>query len=1104
MKIRQLKINNIRGIDADIPTDTSVGISGWSGSGKSSFCQAIAAEAIKRLVTILPKSQYSFVFPDLLKTNFGALQCNNLPCIEFLDNQPATSNARSTIGTHTSLLKEIRNCFARATGQPSEFFSFNTPLAWCTSCKGRGALNDIVCSECSGLRYSPAVNEFHLPLDENKIDISTANGFSLAEVLVFANELGLSCVGKKVAQNAVDLGIGYLGLNRTISTLSGGEYTRLLLSERLGLSARMLFVLDEPGLGLDAKTTKLLLSRIADLGKKNQLYIVDHSQQVLSAAETHLHFGPGSGSNGGVLVKKATVIPPVVPSHSDPFLTTLDLCGLHCRNISIDNLSLPTGAIVAFTGESGSGKTTLLRDLIAPKLYECFGADSFVFIGQGRSKAMTSLSTLATFLGVTSWLRSTLRTKGQPCTFCNGTGKIEETTDCILCMATGMNPEFYQALIWNEMSVGELLQRPISEIADAFSSGTRVRTMLDFLIRLGAGYLSLERKTRTLSTGEFQRVHLAREFAAEQVSKQARFFLLDEPSRGLSQNYLNSFASLLRELVNANGSTVYLIEHNAYFLDCADFVVDFGLRKPLVTDLTVLDNKAWAARQCENMSSPKILHSQFDVKPGLSIAGTSPLERHEFWHSAVREFNAGILRTLSSTARWIYGVEDSPAKVATIALDFERMLYSEDTFLFEICDLAGRLTQYSGKPVEELAYFDYMDRSRLCRCCRGTGQVETFDLDLVMSNPSKGLWKGMLHKEVMSAIRKWNFDKIKFLFAEIKTTTGLDLARAREDMSYEEQKVLWYGLWNRSFRWREKGSVYIWRGLDALIRKYIRYASGELKKAINESKCYIECPICEGDLLNHSVPLSVAGIDIRQLLRGSLTETIKLVADEPILHELIKVAPVGTKLDDRPAFWPWSNQVRLKLLELRLKQLICYRFVFRNLAPWVPFHALDLQKLALKNEVILCDGEDEKESIEAMLSRHSLAKPSVLVRDFIGFSTASRELRRLRKTAICSFCQGKGFFEVERPEDGLERVKTPCDACFGEGLNTEAIETLVVGAPARVWLQGTIGEIPTTLYSGDPQLQKIPLSSKLSQLPKYQLALLLASVNNKLVKKTVK
>lgn len=1094
MKIRQLTIHNIKYLNADIPTNTSVGISGWSGSGKSSFCQAVAAEAIKRLVTILPKSQYSFVFPELLKTNFGALQCNNLPCIEYLDNQPATSNARSTVGTHTGLFKEIRNCFAHATGQPSEFFSFNTPLAWCVACKGRGALNNIVCSECNGLRYAPAVNEFCLTLGKKKLDISTANRFSFAEVLSFASELGLSSVGKKVAQNAVDLGIGFLELDRTISTLSGGEFTRLLLTERLGLSTRMLFILDEPGLGLDAKTTNLLLSRIAELGQNNQLYIVDHSQQVLSATETQLHFGPGSGSDGGRLVEETTIIPPVVPCRSTPLFTTLELSGLHCRNIALDNLSLPTGAIVAIIGESGSGKTTLMRDLIIPKLHERFGAGGFAYIGQGRSNAMTSLSTLATFLGITSWLRSILQTKRQPCTFCNGTGKIEDTNDCVLCMATGMEPEFYQALIWDDLSVSELLQRPISEVVNAFSIGTRERIMLDFLIRLGAGYLSLERKTRTLSTGEFQRVHLAREFAAEQTNEQARIFLLDEPSRGLSQNYLNSFAASLRELVNTRGSTVYLIEHNKYLIDCADFIVDFGTRKPQVTELTAIDHKTWAARRRKSAAPPVSLQSQFDLNPGLKIAGASPVERHEFWQSAVREFEAGVLRTLSPTARWIYGADDSPAKVATIALDFEKVLFSEDTFLFEICDLAGRLIQHSGKPAEDLTYFDYMDKNRLCRSCRGTGQIETFDLKLSMSSPSKGLWSGLLHKEVMTAIRKWNFDKIKFLFAEIKATTGLDLARVQEDMSEEEKKVLWHGLWDRSFRWREKGSVYMWRGLDALIRKYIRYANGELKKTINESKRYIECPICEGNLLNHSVPLSVSGIDVRQLLRGTLTEAIARVPSEAMLNEIVVVSPVGTRLDDRPAFWPWPKQVRLKLLELRLKQLINYRFVFRNLAPWISSDEPDLQALALCNEVFLCDGEDETESREVILSRNSAAKDRVLVRDFIGFSAASRELRRLRKTEKCSFCKGNGFFQVERPEDGLEKVNVPCDACFGEGLNTGATETIVVGVPARVWLEGTIGEIPTSIYSGDPRLQAISLSAQLSQLPKYQLALLLTSV----------
>lgn len=1093
MKLRQLTIHNIKGLDVELPTRSSLGISGWSGSGKSSFCRAVTDEAIKRLVTILPKSQYSFAFPDLVKTNFGALQCGDLPCVEFLDNQPATSNARSTVGTHTYLFKEVRACFARATGQPSEFFSFNTPLGWCVACTGRGSLRGVPCADCKGSRYAPAVGEFRVSLGGKKIEISTANGLSLAEVLAFAHELGLTDAGKKVAQNAVDLGIGYLSLDRTVNTLSGGEFTRLLLAERLGLSARMLFILDEPGLGLDERATSQLLERVSELGQQNQLWIVDHSQRVLSATERQLHFGPGSGSDGGRLVKGATVVPPVVPPRRKPPGTTLELGKLHCRNIVLDSLRLPTGAIVAITGESGSGKTTLMRDLMVPQLQERLGAGGFAFIGQGRSKAVTSLSTLATFLGVTASLRSTTRTKRQPCTFCHGTGESDGATDCEWCMATGMDPEFYQTLVWNGLSVRELLERPIAETVGAFSAATRERATLDFLVRLGAGYLSLGRKVRTLSTGEFQRVHLAREFAAEHTGGQGRIFLLDEPSRGLSQNFLNTFAASLRELVNTNGSTVYLVEHNAYLLDCADFVVDFGARRPRVTELEVLDHEAWAARRRAG-APPRtsVLHSQLASERGISIAAASPAGRHETWEAATREFEAGLLRTLSPTARWIYGAEGSPAKVATIALDFEGLLYSEDTFLFEVCDLAGKLMQRSGRPAEELSRFDYMDRDRLCRCCRGTGRVETFDLRLATASPSKGLWQGLLHKEVMAAIRKWNFDKIKFLFAQIKTTTGLDLARAPAQMSDEERRVLWHGLWDRSFHWREKDAVYTWRGLDALIQKYMRYAQGELKVAINESKHHVECPTCQGSLLVHSKPLPVAGVDIRQLLRSSLVETIERVPDEPTLRALIEVAPVGARLDDRLVAWPRPNQARLKLLELRLKQFIGYRFVFRHLLPWVPSDSSDLQALAVNNAVVLCDGKEETEPREVMLARHPAAKPGTLVRDLFGFDSVGRELQRLRKTAKCTFCCGSGRFEVENPEGGLEKVYVPCDACGGEGLTPGAAETVVAGAPARVWLEGTIGELPPTLHRGDVELGPIRLSARLAQLPKYQLAVLLA------------
>lgn len=284
--------------------------------------------------------------------------------------------------------------------------------------------------------------------------------------------------------------------------------------------------------------------------------------------------------------------------------------------------------------------------------------------------------------------------------------------------------------------------------------------------------VTLGRKVRTLSTGEFQRLHLCREFVSEQGRMDGRIFILDEPSRGLSQNYLNEFAVALRELVEVSGATVWLIEHNEFLLACSDFVVDFGQRREKINRLDAVPYDSWCSNRNPAPAIPiGFLHSSIETGRGFFNIEGMDSERDAHFEAARLKFDSGLLRTLSPTAQWIYGKPENPPKSSTVAIDFEEsLLYSDETFLFEILDLAGHLLVLSGRSNSELSRFDYMDRDLLCSCCKGRGRIDSFDFSLVTADEAKGLWSGLLHDEVMTALREWNFSKIKFLFQRIKAT----------------------------------------------------------------------------------------------------------------------------------------------------------------------------------------------------------------------------------------------------------------------------------------------------------------------------------------------
>src|SRR3954462_2795379 len=157
MKINQLIANNINKLDAALPADQSLGIAGLSGSGKTTFCQTVGEESKKRLVSLLPKAEYQYLFPDIMETNFSAIKMEEMPLVLFLGKSSISSNPRSTIGTHTGVFTEIRVTLAEKYHLSPEVFSFNNELGWCPACKGRGTTKNVECKKCKGKRYNPEV-----------------------------------------------------------------------------------------------------------------------------------------------------------------------------------------------------------------------------------------------------------------------------------------------------------------------------------------------------------------------------------------------------------------------------------------------------------------------------------------------------------------------------------------------------------------------------------------------------------------------------------------------------------------------------------------------------------------------------------------------------------------------------------------------------------------------------------------------------------------------------------------------------------------------------------------------------------------------------------
>jgi len=431
------------------------------------------------------------------------------------------------------------------------------------------------------------------------------------------------------------VGLGYLSLDRSAATLSGGEAQRIRLATQIGSRLRgVLYVLDEPSIGLHSRDNGRLLTsleHLRDLG--NTVLVVEHDEETIRRADYVVDLGPGAGNAGGHLVATgqprdiaansesltgrylsgAETIP--VPEHRrSPNGKALTLLGCTENNLKNIDLRLPLGLFNVVTGVSGSGKSTLVNEILyralAQKLYrsmqpagahrELTGADQIdkvIEIDQdpiGR----TPRSNPATYTGVFTPIREifamlpesrergyapgrfSFNVKGGRCEACQGDGlrRIEMNflpdvfVTCEVCRGRRYNAETL-AVRYKGRSISDLLDHSVEEALAILENIPQVRQKLETLVEVGLGYLQLGQSATTLSGGEAQRIKLARELSRRQTGR--TLYILDEPTTGLHFDDVKKLLHVLQRLVDV-GNTVLIIEHHLDIIKQADWVVDLG------------------------------------------------------------------------------------------------------------------------------------------------------------------------------------------------------------------------------------------------------------------------------------------------------------------------------------------------------------------------------------------------------------------------------------------------------------------------------------------------------------------------------------------------
>ncbi|MGL2635710.1 excinuclease ABC subunit UvrA [Helicobacter pylori] len=502
----------------------------------------------------------------------------------------------------------------------------------CSSCEGHRLKASSLSVQVAGLKMAdfltkPIEEVYHFFNDPTHFSYLNEQEKKIAEPIL-----------KEILERVFflyDVGLGYLTLGRDARTISGGESQRIRIASQIGSGLTgVLYVLDEPSIGLHEKDTLKLINTLRNLQKKgNTLIVVEHDKETIKHADFVVDIGPKAGRHGGEVVFSGSVEELLQNNHS----TALYLNGtkkierpkfeppkekhfLEIKNVNINNIKnlsvqIPLKQLVCITGVSGSGKSSLILQTLLPTAQtllnhakktqslngvEIVGLehlDKVIYLDQAPI-GKTPRSNPATYTGVMDEIRIlfaeqkeakilgysasrfSFNVKGGRCEKCQGDGDIkiemhflpDVLVQCDSCKGAKYNPQTLEIKVKGK-SIADVLNMSVEEAYEFFAKFPKIAVKLKTLIDVGLGYITLGQNATTLSGGEAQRIKLAKELSKKDTGK--TLYILDEPTTGLHFEDVNHLLQVLHSLV-ALGNSMLVIEHNLDIIKNADYIIDMG------------------------------------------------------------------------------------------------------------------------------------------------------------------------------------------------------------------------------------------------------------------------------------------------------------------------------------------------------------------------------------------------------------------------------------------------------------------------------------------------------------------------------------------------
>ncbi|MDO5724896.1 MAG: excinuclease ABC subunit UvrA [Tissierellia bacterium] len=503
-------------------------------------------------------------------------------------------------------------------------------------------MTEIPCPNCHGKRLKKEV----LAIKVGGLDIIELTDLSVDKAIEFFEDLKLTekenFIARQILKEIKDrlyflknVGLNYLNLSRASGTLSGGEAQRIRLATQIGSSlVGVIYVLDEPSIGLHQRDNEKLLKSLRDLTDiGNTLIVVEHDEDTMRSSDMIIDIGPGAGRHGGHIVAQGTAdeIMQVPDSITGAYLSGkkkievpkerrefngnyVKVIGAKQNNLKNIDVKFPLGIMVAVTGVSGSGKSSLVNEILYKSLAQRLNNDRIV---PGEYKDIEGLENLdkvvvidqspigrtprsnpATYTGSFDIIREiyastneskirgykkgrfSFNVKGGRCEACNGDGIIKVEmhflpdvyVPCDICKGKRYNRETLQVK-YKGKNIADILDMTVEEALEFFKNHPRLVRKLQTLFDVGLGYIKLGQPSTQLSGGEAQRVKLATELSKKSTGK--TMYILDEPTTGLHSADIHKLIDVLNKITD-KGNTVVVIEHNLDVIKSADYIIDLG------------------------------------------------------------------------------------------------------------------------------------------------------------------------------------------------------------------------------------------------------------------------------------------------------------------------------------------------------------------------------------------------------------------------------------------------------------------------------------------------------------------------------------------------